>query len=70
MCSQKNDGDECDEDGWTLRVNNEPKTKSFVLTMSPTLINHVNVNMYLSIYFTTKTLLSYELFLNVQLLGI
>ena len=41
--SQNIDRIECDEDGWTLKVNDEPKTDSFLHLMSPTLINHVKI---------------------------
>ena len=34
---------ECDEDGWTLKVNDEPKTDSFLHIMSPSLINYVKI---------------------------
>ena len=34
---------ECDEDGWTLKVNDEPKTDSFLHVMSPSLINYVKI---------------------------
>ena len=43
IVTQNNDRIECDEDGWTLKVNDESKTDSFLHIMSPTLINYVKI---------------------------